>query len=416
MGNHHSGGGGPIAAKITGAFNSIKHGVEHTVHDIGHTVQHAGKKLGDQYKKEAQGIAHAAEHAGKKIGHAAEHAGKKVGHALEDHFKKEWNKEKQKYKKFKKTVQKVTEGVEVGGGAVLKTVARIPGVKQAANVAADAVNKIGEVEHKLDDKLGGALSATSGLLTGTPGIRAGIALVDVAAKDIKKGKFNVKDLQEVVDSAMAPMKNLSKYIDKKAEQIGVPESVREHTTQLAAMETEHIIAPLVTPDVSKMVDDLHEGNLVGSVLEGGKVFGHPVALGVGGYVAVSGQGAKKLHEYNKLKRERMQQIKDYKKKLAAFKKLLKSGKLSPAQRRALYIAYVKKMLKSGKLSPTRRKQLIRALYLDALKNHKKPTPTAPATTTPATTTPATPPPPPPPPQTHTEQLQLEHCVAPRCAS
>ena len=152
-----------------------------------------------------------------------------------------------------------------------------------------------------------------------------------------------------------------------------------------------------------MLDDLHEGNLVGTVLEGGKVFNHPVALAVGGYVAASGQGAKKLHEYNTLKRERMQKMKDYKKKLAAIKKLLKSGKLSKAQRRALNIAAIKKLLKSGKLSKAQRKQLVRALYLDWLKNHPHPVTSAPAT-------PAPPPPPQPqPPQTYTEQLQVEHC-------
>ena len=338
-------------------FNNIKHSFDHAAHDIRHAVGH---------------VTH-------DIGHAVDHVAHDIGHAVEDEAKKEISHAKKRVKKIAKAaatvVKKTTEGVEIGGEAVLKTAAKIPGVKEAANAAADVVNKVGDVERKLDNATGGALTAASGILT--PGVRAGIALADVAAKSIKKGKFNVKDMQEVADTAMAPLKKLTKFIDRQAERVGVPENVREVTTQLGAMEAEYI-GKLVTPNVGHMVDTLHEGRLDKTLMEGGKVMNYNFATAMGAYIALSGEGSKALHKMNKLKRERGEKIAAYKKRLAAFKKAIAERKAKLAKRkrllRAMFIAWLKKRNKKNQQQQQQQEQ-----------EHKNQ------------------------PKTQAEQLQQEHC-------
>ena len=309
-----------------GFFKHIKH-----IH-FGHTS--IVKAIKKSVKKTEKAIKKSAKKTGKaikKTGKAIKKTAKKTGKAIEKSAKKTGNvikkisvKTGDAYVKIGKTIEK---NLKKGAKVAIKEEAHNPILKESSKIFQKAV----KVEKDLDKKSGGALTAATIIMN--PEARAGMALADVASKAISKGEFNPKDLQEVSDSLMAPAVELTALADKAAEKAGVPESIRETTTELLHDETAGLIAPMMTPNVGHMIDTTKEGRLDKTIMEAGKPLNKIIAIPLAIYDSASEKGTKRIRkrkrlikEYNQKKEEALTNIKDYMIKLDNYNKAKKARK------------------------------------------------------------------------------------------
>jgi len=241
--------------------------------------------------------------------------------------------------KIKKDARAIHGVMKKGAKAAVKAVSHDPVLKTAAKVASKAI----DMEKKLDKKSGGAITAATGILT--PEARATWALADVTANAISTGKFDPKKLQEVSDSLMAPAIAGTELLDKGAAAVGVPENVREVTTELAAMETKHVVAEMMTPNVGHMVDTVNEGRLDKTFLEAGKPLNMPIAVPLAIYSAASGGGTKAIRKRKAAIREHDKNVKEYRRRLALVDEQVKHNKEQRAKREAMIRELFKKWIR-----------------------------------------------------------------------
>jgi len=235
----------------------------------------------------------------------------------------------QKGDAIKKDARAIHGIMKKGAKSTIKATSHDPILKTAAKVA----NKAIQEEKKLDNKSGGAITAAAGILT--PEARATWALADVTAKSISTGKFNPKDLQQVSDSLMAPAIAGTELLDKGAAAVGVPENVREVTTELAKVETKHVVAEMMTPNVGHMIDTVNQGRLDKTFLEAGKPLNAPIAVPLAAYSAFSGGGTKAIRKRKAVIRENEDRRKEYRRKLALIDEQIKHNKEQRAKREAM---------------------------------------------------------------------------------
>ena len=257
---------------------------------------------------------------------AAGDAIKKDAEKTGDAIKKDAEKTGDNIKKDARAIHGV---MKKGAKATIKAVSHDPILKTAAKVA----NKAIDLEKKLDKKSGGAITAATGILT--PEARATWALADVTANAVSTGEFNPKKLQEVSDSLMAPAIAATELLDKGAAAVGVPEHIREDTTELLKVETKAVVAEMITPNVGHMVDTVNQGRIDKTLLEAGKPMNTIIAVPLAAYSAASGGGTKAIRKRKAAIRENEAHKKEYRRRLALIDEQIKHNKELRAKREAM---------------------------------------------------------------------------------